>query len=217
MGKEYQLVVFDWEGTLGDTLGQILQCVAEEAQRMQLGELDEKEARRYVHLGLEKACQKLFPNLTKETSRELQNAVQRTLGQQYQGAFLFKGARVLIEKLAAREITLAIATNKGQQSLQRALESTGLDAYFKCKRSAGQVPPKPCPQMLEEILVDTGIPVEKALMIGDSESDIIMARSIKMDVIAVNFYQQDPGELLAQGALAVFDDYQLVAEFLDCG
>ena len=63
MGKPYRLVVFDWEGTLGDTLGQILNTVANEARRLQFGVLDEQLARQSVELGLVLAMKKTFPHV----------------------------------------------------------------------------------------------------------------------------------------------------------
>lgn len=214
MAKSYRLVVFDWEGTLGDTLGQILNSVATEARKLQFGELDEQIARQSVELGLVMAVKKAFPHLTEEQQEELLLAVQQSLVSRTTDVYLIPGARAVAERLDRAGIHLAIASNKGQQSLQRVLHACELDKLFKVTRSAGQVPAKPCPQMLEEILAEFDVSAKDALMVGDSVSDIEMAKSIGVDAIGVDFYYQQEAALRAAGALEVFDDYQNFVEYL---
>ncbi|KTD64511.1 HAD family hydrolase [Legionella spiritensis] len=214
MSKRYRLVIFDWEGTLGDTLGQILNNVAAEARRLDFGDMDEQLARQYVDLGLVKAVQKVFPHLSPKQHQELLFAVQQSVVARQAEVILLPGARRIIEYLHNHHVDMAIATNKGQQSLLRALQHSGLDRFFKVTRSAGQTAPKPSPQMLEEILVELAIPVEDALMVGDSVTDIEMANSIGMDAVGVDFYRQQRHALKNAGALDVFDDYEAFAKFM---
>lgn len=214
MSKTYHLVVFDWEGTLGDTLGQIIDSVTVAAKRLQLGELDESLARQYVVLGLSKALQKLFPHLLHNQHERLLQAVQESLSSPQTHVWLCPGAMDIVQQLHQARIALAIATNKGQQSLQRALHDSGLDVFFKVTRSAGQVPAKPCPQMLEEIMDVCGVEADKTLMIGDSLSDIEMAQLACVDAVAVDFYHQQESMLRATGALDVFDNYRDLARYL---
>lgn len=214
MRAPYRLVVFDWEGTLGDTLGQILTTVASVARDMNIGEIDEEAARQYVALGLVNALQKLFPTLSLHQHEQLLEAVQHRMTTNPSGVQLIPGAKAFLEQLNAAGIDLAIATNKGQHSLQRALLATGLEGTFKVTRSAGQVPPKPYPQMLEEIMDACGATASETLMIGDSKADIEMANMLGVDAIGVDFYHQQGTILQTAGALAVFDDYQALANYL---
>lgn len=110
---------------------------------------------------------------------------------------------------------MAIASNKGQHSLARALQITGLDKFFTITRSAGQVPAKPCPQMLEEIMDELGHDPSTTLMVGDSSLDMEMAKNCSVTAVGVDFYHQNEANLKAAGAIAVFDDYQLLAQFLN--
>lgn len=215
MKKPYRLVVFDWEGTLGDTLGHILSTLATEARRLKLGELDLCQARRHVMLGLVKAIKKLFPDLTLYQQEELLQSVQRVLYTTSSDEYLFPGARQIVQKMQDLGLDLAIATNRGTQSLKRALHESGLDEFFKVTRSAGQVPPKPCPQMIEEIMAVFGAQASETLMIGDSLADIEMAMLAGVDAIGVDFYHQQGADLIAAGALAVFDDYTKLANYLE--
>ncbi|CAM2859930.1 HAD family hydrolase [Legionella worsleiensis] len=214
MSNLYQLVVFDWEGTIADTLGLILHTVANEAQTLGFGTVDPYQARKYVDLGLLNALKKLFPHLSVEQQEQLVQAVQHAMIARPTEVCLFPGALAFIQKLIQAKIDVAIATNKGHHSLLRALQISGLDDYFKVTRSAGQAPPKPCPQMLKEIMDEFGVDASVTLMIGDSATDMEMATSINVAAVGVDFYHQQEDALKKAGALAVFDDYKLLADYL---
>jgi phosphoglycolate phosphatase len=214
MSRLYGLVVFDWEGTLGDPLGQVLHLLAEQAKHLGFPACDPGLARRYVPLGLDRAVKKLFPTLALYQHERLLMGVQRALQSHHGEQILFPGALALIQSIQQADIHLAIATNKGSQSLQRALHLTGLTAYFPITRSADQVPPKPCPQMLEEIMEAWGMAPSATLMIGDSVSDIEMARQAQVVSVGVDFYHQQADDLRAAGADQVFDDYVQLGRYL---
>ncbi|KGP63457.1 HAD family hydrolase [Legionella norrlandica] len=214
MSNSYQLVIFDWEGTIADTLGVILHTVAAEAKILGFGEVDPYQARRYVDLGLVQAIKKTLPHLTAKQQEELLLAVQSAMVSKPTEVCLIPGVLEFIQRLQQAKIDLAIATNKGHNSLMRALQATGLDQWFKVTRAAGQVPAKPCPQMLEEIMEEFGQDFSSTLMIGDSVTDMEMARRINVNAIGMDFYHQQEAALKAAGALAVFDDYKLLATYL---
>lgn len=216
INQRYELVVFDWEGTLSDTSTFVLTLLAKEANRLHFGALDEHLARQSVSLGLTTMIKRCFPLLALTQQEMLLEAMQQTLSKCSLDESLIPGAETIVHAIHACGIQLAIATNRGKQALQRALTASGLAPYFTVTRTASDAPAKPCPQMLEDILAYSGVIAEKALMIGDSRTDIEMAVSIGVDAIGVNFYfQQDQkNELLASGASAVFDNYQMVADYL---
>ena len=214
INKPYQLVVFDWEGTLSDSLGQVLHTLTDEADKLGFGRIELYSAKKYVDLGLFQAIKKLFPQLSQEQHQTLMDAVQHSLVTHYTEVWLIPGAKELIQQLQEAGIHLAIATNKGQHSLQKALQLCGLEAYFKVTRSAGQTPAKPCPQMLEEIMEAFGCTASTTLMIGDSTSDMEMAKSIQVDAIGLDFYNQQEQGLQAAGAMKVFGSYSQLAHFL---
>lgn len=214
MNKRYRLVVFDWEGTLSDTFGLVFHCVAEEAKRLHYGELDIDKARPLVELGLVKAIKKVFPHLRLSEQETLLNAVQHALMMRQNEVYLIPGAKLFLKQLKDAGFMLAIATNKGAPGLQRALQASGLDTFFCVTRALGQTPPKPHPQMLEEILTECQLSSRDALMIGDSVTDMEMAQSLGMDAVGVNFNHQQDDLLRNAGAIAVFNDYQKIADFL---
>lgn len=214
MSNPYELVVFDWEGTIEDTLGVILNVIASEANRLGLGDFDLQQARNYVAQGLAPILRKAYPHLSLSQSQQLMHAVQEVMRFRSVDICLMPGVRELIDQLHKAQIKVAIATNKGQTSLSRALQATGLDELFKITRSAGQVPSKPCPQMLQEIIEEHGVSTAATLMIGDSPIDMEMAKTIQVTAIGVDIYHQHEAALKAAGAVEVFDDYKQIAHFL---
>jgi phosphoglycolate phosphatase len=214
MNRPYQLVVFDWEGTIADTAGMSLHLLAKEAEKLGFGTLDLYRARRFIHLDLIEQILHLFPNLDKYQQKSLLLAVQDRLEKPIYDIDLIPGFLPFVHQLQQANIALAIATNKGQQSLHKALIRTGLDQLFTVTRSAGQVPPKPCPQMLQEIMEEFGQTPASTIMIGDSPTDMEMAKRIDVTAVGIDFYHRDSAGLLAAGAVTIVDNYPSLATFL---
>lgn len=214
MSNPYQLVVFDWEGTISDTLGQIFNIVNAESDALGFGALDLAQARQCADLGLDAALKKLFPLLTDDQYQQLFYAVQRALKARPSEVCLIPGAMEFIEQLHEAKIDMAIATNKGHHSLMRALPGTGLDKFIQVTRSAGQVPAKPSPEMLIEIMDELDAEPKNTLMVGDTVTDMEMAVNSHVDAVGVDFYHQNKEVLIEAGAVEVFDDYSLLAKFL---
>lgn len=214
MSRPYRLVIFDWEGTLSDTLGPVLNLIANEARRMHFGALDINTARQSIVFGLPLALKKLFPNLSLHQHEQLLQSVQQALAMHASDVCLIPGAFDVIKRINQAGISLAVATNKGQQSLMRALQVTDLNEFFPVTRCAGQTPAKPCPQMLEEIMDAYGMLPFETLMVGDSVVDIEMAAFAKVDAVGVSFDHMLTNELREAGAKEVFDEYRQLADFL---
>jgi phosphoglycolate phosphatase len=216
MSNPYDLIVFDWEGTIADTLGIILHVVSTEANLLGFGDFDPYQARKYVDLGLIQSLRKTYPHLTTTQHQQLVQAVQLAMHSRSSDICLMPGVHELIYQLHEAKINLAIATNKGHQSLLRALQATGLDKLFKVTRSAGQAPAKPCPQMLEEIIEEYGGTAATTLMIGDSLTDMEMAKRAQVTAVGIDIYhQQEAAAFKTAGAVMVFDDYKQIIDFLN--
>lgn len=215
MNNPYRLVVFDWEGTLADTFGRIVNVISNEAKRMQLGSVDLDIARRSIGLGPVVALKKLFPHLSAQQQSDLLQAAQNAMLTNSDDLCITSGAREVLYNLKKNGVQLAIATNKGHQSLMRDLEASDLSSFFDVTRSASQAPAKPCPQMLEEIMAACDVFPEETLMVGDSVSDIEMAVQIGVRAIGVDLYNQNEPSLRAAGAVDVFDSFQQLADYLE--
>lgn len=216
MKEKYRLFVFDWEGTLGDTLGQIVRILPEEAQKLNLKPPELNDLRKVMTYGLNKAVEKLFPEIDRETSQKLLQAIQQAYIIKPQEDYLIPGAEEFVKMLKSRNLNVAIATNRSKDSLQRALKNTELNNYFSVTRSSDQCPPKPSPVMINEIIDIFQIDKPEVLMIGDSVADIQMAKSASVDAIGINFYNHPyiTEDLLNAGALTVVTDYNELAQYL---
>lgn len=214
MNKQYRLVVFDWEGTLSDTLGLILHCIATEAKKLGYGELDEIYARKIVEFGLVNALKKIFPHLELGQQEHLLSSVQQAILTRHGESFLIPGALELVRTLKEAGYFLAIASNKGPQSLQRALQSTEMDKYFDTVRAAGPIAAKPDKAMLEDILQFLNLNPNQAVMVGDSVTDMQMAFHAKVNGLGLDLYQSQAALLKNAGASEVFDNYADLAHFL---
>lgn len=214
MKKHYRVVIFDWEGTLGDTVGAVLSAIAEAAEACEFGTFDEPLARRSLGLGLPLLLKKLFPTLPAEAHILLASEVQLILSTAKTKIHLLPGSRALVERLAKVGCKLAIATNKRDTAIQRDLIASQLNDLIQVTRSADQTMPKPAPQMLEEILLHFDVAPEEALMVGDSEADMQMARSIGVDAVGIDVACQHEQSLSSAGAMAVFTSYESLTAYL---
>ena len=209
----YSLVVFDWEGTLGDTVGQTLIRLANEVEQpMSSADVG---AHDYLIRYLSQSVRACFPHWSDEQIEHFCDMKLSAHKVSSADASLFPDAKRLLMSLKRAGLDLAIATNKGQQSLQCALQRAGIQDLITVTRSAGQTQPKPCPQMLEEILIELAYTADDALMVGDSVSDMEMARQIGMVCVGIDFYHQNTAALLTAGAEEVFDNYQDLANYLN--
>ncbi|MDF1758405.1 MAG: HAD-IA family hydrolase [Legionellaceae bacterium] len=216
MKTQYDLVVFDWEGTIAeDTFGNIVSVISKEADRFELTSFDKFIARQYVPLGLSAIVSKLFPDLSMHQREQFIAVVQEELNRSAQGVCLTAGVERAIASIHSAGLKLAIATNKSQKPLQRVLELSGLKDYFPVSRTATEVPAKPCPQMLEEIIEECDSTFASTIMVGDSLSDIEMAKSIGVAVVGVDFYHDQKQSFEDAGASLVIDDYDQLLEYLN--
>lgn len=127
---------------------------------------------------------------------------------------LLPGAFTCVSALHKAGYRLAVATNKSARSLAHDLKHTGLEGFFEITRSADQTFPKPHPQMLEEILVYFQVPPTAAVMIGDSESDMIMAQTVHMEAIGLDMQAEGGLSLRRAGAKRIFQDHILLRDYL---
>lgn len=215
MGKHYQLVVFDWEGTIAENgLGYVMIALTNAAQRLHLPAVDIEAARRASLYGLPHAVRTLFPTISLYQQEDLCNEIQKIMLNASATVALVAGIEKVIQDLHRSGMLLAIATNKSAQGLARVLHQSGLEPYIHMTRSATEAPPKPCPKMLEEIMLAMQCNAQQTLMVGDSASDMEMAEALGVDAIGMDFFQTEEQTLRAAGARDVFHDYEQLVEYI---
>ena len=203
---QFELIVFDWDGTLMDSEARIVGCLRRAFRELEQPVPPPEEARDVIGLGLDQAMRRLHPSadvtLRGELSRRYRYLFLRA---DPSASPLFEGARETVAELHRRELLLAVATGKSRVGLEQALDDSGLRGYFHAQRCAEQTQSKPHPQMLLEILDELGVRAEDALMVGDTEYDMQMARNAGVPAVAVSYGVHEPERLLAHGPLACLD------------
>jgi phosphoglycolate phosphatase len=191
----YSLIVFDWDGTLFDSAGGIVECIQEAARDLRLPVPARETASHVIGLGLRDSLRAAVPTLPEDQYREFAEAYRRHFLARQGSMALFPGVRELLQDLHAAGYRLAVATGKSRRGLEHALESTALRGYFAASRCADETNPKPHPAMLLELMAHFAAAPGQALMIGDTSHDLEMARSAGVDAVAVT-YGAHPGAAL---------------------
>lgn len=203
MKKNFDLIVFDWDGTLLDSAGAIVQAIQGAARDLGLPEPPEHRARHVIGLGLGDALRHAVPSLTEDRYAEMIDRYRHHYLSQDHELNLFDGVHALLAELESCGYFLAVATGKSRLGLDRALAHSGLGPRFHATRCADECFSKPHPQMLEELLDELGVLPERALMIGDTTHDLQMARNAGVHGLGVAYGAHPLNELESLAPLAV--------------
>ncbi len=195
MAKRFELLVFDWDGTLLDSAGAIVEAIKAACRDLDLPEPSDERARHVIGLGLSDALRYAVPDLPEQRYPQMVDRYRVHYLARDHELRLFEGAVALIAELDSAGFLLAVATGKSRLGLDRALKSSGLGAYFKSSRCADECFSKPHPQMLEELMSEFSVLPGRTLMIGDTTHDLQMARNAGVASLAVD-YGAHPAEAL---------------------
>lgn len=203
---DFELLVFDWDGTLMDSEARIVTCLERAVAAVGAEVRTRQELRDVIGLGLTQAIERLYPQAGAGFVADFTVAYREYfLSQDRTPSALFTGAREVIEGLAARGYLLAVATGKSRRGLDRELAETGLGRFFHVTRCADETFSKPHPRMLEEIMTDLDTPAGRTLMIGDSEYDMMMANNARTRALAVSYGVHELERLLGHGPIGHLD------------
>ncbi|WPL16869.1 Pyrophosphatase PpaX [Thiorhodovibrio winogradskyi] len=195
---QVELIIFDWDGTLMDSAARIVNCMTAAFVEQDVQPPAPELMRDQIGLGLEEAMQTLCPRARPELiSRLIEAYRNRFLGEDPTPTLLFDRAAEVVRALHQQGLLLAVATGKSRRGLDRALVQSGLVPYFHATRCADETLSKPNPQMLFELLDELGTRAEAALMVGDTEFDLLMANNAGMASLAVSYGVHDSERLLA--------------------
>ncbi|HEX6733836.1 MAG TPA: HAD-IA family hydrolase [Azonexus sp.] len=199
---KYQLIVFDWDGTLLDSAGAIVHAIQAACRDLDLPVPDDARARHVIGLGLVDAMRHAVPDLRPEHYQAMVERYRHHYLSGDHNLTLFEGVREMLARLQAAGHALAIATGKSRVGLERALDHSGLRPHFLASRCADECHSKPHPQMLLELLDEFAVAAEAAVMIGDTSHDLLMARNAGVDGLAVTYGAHPHGHLLEHAPLA---------------
>lgn len=197
MPKRFDLLVFDWDGTLMDSAAAISKSLQAACADLNLPVPPDETARFVIGLGLTDAMKHILPELPPTFYPQVVERYRHHFWRADADTTLFAGVEDSMRELNEAGFQLAIATGKSRRGLDRALAATGLQRYFHVSRCADEGYSKPHPGMLHQILEATGVAAEQALMIGDTTHDMEMARAAGMARLAVAYGAHPRESLLA--------------------
>jgi phosphoglycolate phosphatase len=195
----YPLIVFDWDGTVIDSAGTIVECMQAASRDLGLSVPQRERASHVIGLGLHDAMKIVAPELPGERYPEFIASYRRHFLAREDAMRLFAGMPGLLERLS-KSHALAIATGKSRRGLERSLDATGVRSFFVASRCADETTPKPHPAMLLELMDELSVEADAVLMVGDTSHDMEMARAAGVDGLAVTYGAHPEQELRACAA-----------------
>lgn len=205
--RRFQLIVFDWDGTLIDSTGHIVSAIQAAAAELGWPACSPTTIRELIGLAWPQACSQLYPQYGPADHEHLKAVYLQHFTQQLaQPPVPFSGAVDVLQALADAGVLLAVATSKSRAGLRRDLQHTGLGRYLASSRCADETASKPDPLMLREIMAELSVMPDDTLMVGDTEFDLEMAQQAGISAIGAGYGAHHPERLQALAPLGCLRD-----------
>ena len=201
--KNFDLIVFDWDGTLMDSTSTIVTCIQAAARDLGLPVPSDKQAAYVIGLALPDAMQAVIPGLEPKHYPHMVERYRYHYLTKDKGLTLFDGVREMLNDLSQQGYFLAVATGKSRVGLNRALDAANLLSIFDATRCADETFSKPHPAMLQELTRELGQDMERTLMIGDTTHDLQMAVNAGAAGVGVHYGAHSAPELQALAPLFI--------------
>lgn len=206
MPRKFDLIVFDWDGTLMDSAACIASALRAACDDLGYAVPSERDARYVIGLGLHDAMAHVLPGVPETEYEAVVERYRHHFLMGDGGTTLFDGVAAMLEDLHAGGRRLAVATGKSRRGLDRALDATGVARLFHATRCGDEGFPKPHPGMLHWLMRELDISPDRTLMIGDTTHDMDMARAANVARLAVAHGAHEACDLLELDPLACVKD-----------
>jgi phosphoglycolate phosphatase len=183
--RPFELLVFDWDGTLMDSIATIVACTRMVIEDFGLNDVPEEAIRGTVGLGLRESMDLLSPGCGEAGYTRILECYRKHWATIRDEPVLFAGTAAMLRELADAGYLLAVATGKSRRGLEYSLAQTGLTGFFHATRTVDEAFSKPHPKMLLDILDELGVQPGNAVMVGDTTFDLEMARSARTAAVGV--------------------------------
>ena len=216
--SSYKLLIFDWDGTLVDSIGRIVAAMHLAADSCALPRRADEAVRGIIGLALPEAVRVLYPDLYDVADIERFTRVYSEcyLLLEAEPSALFADVDESLRAFREQGYHLAVATGKSRHGLDRVLAGRGWSDYFDITRCADESASKPHPLMLEQILTHFQLRPQQALMVGDSIFDLQMAHNAGMQSVAVGYGAQSLAVLRQQRPHLAIERFSQLREWLSC-
>lgn len=215
MNTKYSVIIFDWDGTLINSIDWIVNCLQTAASQCDLPVPSEQDSRDIIGLSLTEALAAIFPGISTQAKADLINAYsQQFFSRQTSKQDLFDGVYAMLTNLQATGYHLTVATGKTRASLDKMMHATETENLFQHSRCADETASKPDPKMIFEIIEEFNVDSKRVLMVGDSVHDLQMAENAGIDTIAVSCGAHSATTLAAYNPLACLSRTPDLIDFL---
>ena len=212
--KQFDLVVWDWDGTIADSTGMITQALIKAADEAGLPALSEARARSIIGLGLRESIEVLYGDIPEFQAQALASNYQRNYYAGENTMVLFDGIADTIATIDRKGCKQAVATGKGRRGLNSALQLSGLSKFFNATKTVDECFSKPHPQMLDELMDELVVMPARTLMIGDSQYDMQMGKNAGVITAAVSYGSQTASHLQQYSPDYLFHDVATLSAWL---
>lgn len=190
--RHFDLVVFDWDGTLFDSTALIVKAIQSAAADVGTEVPTDEQAAYVIGMGLQEALQHAVPTFPRERYAELASRYRHHYFARQHELSLFDGTLEMLHALKTRHHWLGVATGKSRRGLDEALHTVQLKGLFDATRTADETASKPHPRMLLELMAQFGVAPERTLMVGDTTHDLQLAANAGAHSVAVSFGAHEP-------------------------
>lgn len=212
--RRFDLIAFDWDGTLFDSTAIIVRCIQEAVCDVGGARPTDLAANYVIGMALAQALAHAAPDVAPALYPELGRRYRYHYARHQDDLVLFAGVLPLLEQLRARGYLLAVATGKSRRGLDEALHNVQLRGMFDGSRTADETAGKPHPLMLQELMAEFGVPADRVLMIGDTTHDLQMAQSAGCASVGVAYGAHPSSAFAALSPLYVADSVADLAAWL---
>lgn len=185
--RQYDLIAFDWDGTLFDSTAIIVRCIQSAVADVGGAVPTEQAAAYVIGMGLMEALAHAAPDVPRERYAALGERYRHHYLRHQEDLSLFEGVLPMLADLRSRHHWLAVATGKSRRGLDDVLKTVQLAGVFDGSRTADETAGKPDPRMLHELMREFGTEPERTLMIGDTTHDLQMAANAGCHSIGVSY------------------------------
>ena len=185
--RRFDLIAFDWDGTLYDSTQIIVRCIQSAVVDVGGQKPTDEQAAYVIGMALMPALAYAAPDVPKEKYPMLGERYRHHYAAHHNDLSLFEGILPMLQALREKQHLLTVATGKSRQGLDDALHQVALRGMFDGSRTADETAGKPNPRMLHELMAEFGVSPERTLMIGDTTHDLEMAHNAGCASIAVSY------------------------------
>ena len=201
--RRFDLIAFDWDGTLYDSTKIIVRCIQAAVVDVGGARPSDTAAAYVIGMALMQALAHAAPDVPPEKYTELGNRYRYHYLQHQDDLSLFEGLLPMLDGLKARQHLLTVATGKSRRGLDEALRTVELAGVFDGSRTADETAGKPDPLMLHELMQEFGVEPSRVLMIGDTTHDLQMAVNAGCASVGVSYGAHTPEDFGALNPLHV--------------